>query len=522
MQKAALTLVLAAALGLFAQWAFYEERLGLNVLTALALLLMVGWRLRWATPRRIDLWMPAFALAFALFIAIRGETAVVAFDLLALLTLAAAWSASLRGVTVSKLPAFRLLREAWDTATGSLWRALPALPVGVRALPLGSLRRHRLLPIVMGIVLALPLLLLFGSLFTSADPVFAKWWDDLIDLAEWDERIREGGQRLVVALVFAWIVIGAISWPTRRDAEAVPGSGPLSSDTATAFLGTIALLFAVFVGFQVAYLFGGGDTVSAVGVGYAEYARRGFFELLAVAAITAAILFLLDLATERRTREYAAAALVLVALTGVLLISSVYRLDLYQREYGWSELRLYALAMIVAVAVALGIIAWAVLKRRMSFAVQPMVFAALTVALIVNAIGPASFILRANVSRLGSVAAEPTAQEHGLDSAYLVSLGEAGVDDLVALRDKLPELERFCVDAQLFWRYHWREPAEPTSWQSWNLDREQARQAVASLQANVWPAFGDPASSADMDRLYMRATPECFRYVGPPRSFRPG
>jgi hypothetical protein len=109
-----------------------------------------------------------------------------------------------------------------------------------------------------------------------------------------------------------------------------------------------------------------------------------------------------------------------------------------------------------------------------------------------------------------------------LDSAYLVSLGEAGVDDLVALRDKLPELERFCVDAQLFWRYYRPEPVEPTSWQSWNLDREQARQAVASLQANVWPAFGDPASSADMDRLYVRATPECFRYIGPPRSFRPG
>jgi uncharacterized protein DUF4153 len=464
--------------------------------------------------------MPAFAIAFALFIAIRGESAVVVFDLLALLTLAAAWSASLRGVTVSRLPVLRLLREAWDTATGSLWRALPALPVGVRALPLGPMRRHRLLPVATGVILALPLLLLFGSLFTAADPVFAKWWDDLIDLAEWDERIREGGQRLVVALVFAWIVVGAISWPARPDEEAVPGSGPLSSDTATAFLGTIALLFAVFVGFQVAYLFGGSDTVAAAGIGYAEYARRGFFELLAVAAITAAILFLLDLATSRRTREYAAASIVLVALTGVLLVSSVYRLDLYQREYGWSELRLYALATIVAVAAALGIVAWAVLKRRMSFAVQPLVFAALTVALVVNAIGPASFIVRANVSRVGSLPAG-AGQDRGLDTSYLAGLGEGGVDDLVALRDTLPEQDRFCVEVQLFWRYHLREPAEPTSWQSWNLDREQARQAVAWLEANAWPAFGDPASSDDMERLYARATPECFRYVGPPRTFRP-
>ena len=62
----------------------------------------------------------------------------------------------------------------------------------------------------------------------------------------------------------------------------------------------LVLVNAVFTGFvalQAAYLFGGLDTMQAIGLSYAEYARRGFFELVAVAAL--AVVRRADLAAGR-------------------------------------------------------------------------------------------------------------------------------------------------------------------------------------------------------------------------------
>ncbi len=44
-------------------------------------------------------------------------------------------------------------------------------------------------------------------------------------------------------------------------------------------LGSINLLFAVFISVQFAYLFGGERNIAAQGFTFAEYAHRGFFEL---------------------------------------------------------------------------------------------------------------------------------------------------------------------------------------------------------------------------------------------------
>jgi hypothetical protein len=92
-----------------------------------------------------------------------------------------------------------------------------------------------------------------------------------------------------------------------------------------------------FVGLQVAYLFGGR---AANGMAYADYARRGFFELVAAACLSSVVVIVLESTVVRRTRPYLAALIALIALTGVVLASAALRLRLYQDAYGWTELRL--------------------------------------------------------------------------------------------------------------------------------------------------------------------------------------
>jgi hypothetical protein len=59
----------------------------------------------------------------------------------------------------------------------------------------------------------------------------------------------------------------------------------LGAIEAGVMLGLLDLLFLAFVAVQVRYFFGGSALVQATtGLTYAEYARRGFFELVTVAA----------------------------------------------------------------------------------------------------------------------------------------------------------------------------------------------------------------------------------------------
>ena len=57
----------------------------------------------------------------------------------------------------------------------------------------------------------------------------------------------------------------------------------------------VDLLFLAFVLVQFRYLFGGAELVRGLtGMSYADYARRGFFELVAVAALSLPLLLLAD------------------------------------------------------------------------------------------------------------------------------------------------------------------------------------------------------------------------------------
>ena len=111
--------------------------------------------------------------------------------------------------------------------------------------------------------------------------------------------------------------------PARRIAPAPPTDGPppppwwtggslgaanaaqmrqplrLGSIEAATVLWLVVALFAAFVVLQLAYLFGGRDTLSVAGLTYSDYARRGFFELVAVAVLAGTLVVALDLAVAR-------------------------------------------------------------------------------------------------------------------------------------------------------------------------------------------------------------------------------
>jgi len=483
LQRRALAAVtLASVLGVVAQFLFFHQPLGLNAPLLTVLFLAAAWMLRdSALPfHRRDIWLPASALGFAAFCAIRADAPLLAFDVLAAFGLATATVAAWSGVSVTALPVVGLIGEAWSLSERMILGAadvlLPAWP-RLRIVPKRFAGASGYLG---GVGLAVPFVVVFAVLFSSADAVFARSLENVFDLKRIAEFLGETPGRLFIALAVAWPAAGALAalYRVPRDHVVSRARALLAAETATVTLAIIAALFAIFVTLQLAYLFGGRNTLDAAAITYSAYARRGFFELIGAVALVGALLFGLELAMHRRGRAYLGAALTLLALTVVVLASAWYRLDLYQQAYGWTELRFYANAAIAFLALALVIFAWCVARGRMLFSLQPLAMAAVLVALAVNVMGPSAFVARQNIARILDPSSLPADAARDLDADMLVTLGGGAIVELVDAFPRLPLSQQLYVDILLRIALSRRDEDRRPDWQGWSFERERERAAL--------------------------------------------
>ena len=253
-------------------------------------------------------------------------------------------------------------------------------------------------------------------------------------------------------------------------------------------LGLLDLLFLAFVIVQFRYLFGGADLVLVSStMTFAEYARRGFFELVAVAALLLSIMLFLDwlarLDRPRDTTVYRVLAGLLGALLFVVIVSALQRMRLYTQEYGLTELRLYTTAfMLWITSGAVWYLATVLRDHRERFLFGTMV-AGLAIAAILNLINPDDVIVRTNAARVSTPA--------GFDGAYTLLLSADATPALIESLPQLPEYERGTIARRLLQRW---EAAQAEDWRSWNYGRWRAYQASYDHEADLREAAKLPTT----------------------------
>jgi len=266
-------------------------------------------------------------------------------------------------------------------------------------------------------------------------------------------------------------------------------SPELGFTSAVTALGALNLLFLVFVTLQVRYLFGGAAVIAeTTGLTVAEYARRGFFELVTASALVLPVLLVADWATlvegSRQRNIFRLLAGLLVALVGVLLISALQRMLLYVNAFGLTELRLYTTAFMVWLGVVFVWFTLTVLTDgRPRFA-----FGALAQALVVlgalHVANPDAVIARVNLTRFSRHRALSLAeQDLGPDAAYLSrTLSADAVPVLLDRLSYLQPIQQTDVARTLLNRWGpWNEP----DWRAWNWSEWQARKLVAARTGDL-------------------------------------
>lgn len=212
----------------------------------------------------------------------------------------------------------------------------------------------RLSSILLGIGISVPFLLIFLSLFTSADQLFAKSFNDLFQTIRLGEIVVKTIRDIIVGLFF--LSSGFVMF-TRLNKYAqdkvIKNWNWVNQTTLATFLVMLNLLFIIFVGFQAAYFFGGEALIKAQGLTYSEYAVSGFFELLFVAGLVFGITWFIYRGTNMKNRLSGVLCVALIAQTGVIIASAMSRLLLYIDIYGLTLSRFWAAYCIILIGFVL-------------------------------------------------------------------------------------------------------------------------------------------------------------------------
>ncbi|MDQ3679508.1 MAG: DUF4173 domain-containing protein [Actinomycetota bacterium] len=314
-------------------------------------------------------------------------------------------------------------------------------------------RSRRGLAVLRGLILATPLVLVLGLLLSSADAVFASFFRLPLDPLS----LAEHGLALALG---AWVMAGLLRLSSAAPlGHAAPRPARLGRAETLTVLACLDGLYTAFAVAQLVALSSGGKRViETAGLTYADYARNGFFQLLAVAGLTLAVL--LALATSRPgvgsdfegqngnrsgwptpvapaafRRAFVVLAEVAIGLTLVIVVVALRRLHLYEQAFGLTMLRLYSSVFatwIAAAFVLLGLVV-AGFGRGRSWFVPAAATLGLAGVLTLNAVNPEALVVRHNVTH-----AERTGR---FDADYAARLSADAVPALTAALPRLDHLD---------------------------------------------------------------------------------
>ncbi len=492
-------ILLPLLLGFAIDFLFYEKPLGVSFpifigLGAILLLFVAVAERAW--PSWKSIWLAVPMLGFAIMVFVRAEPLTTFVNVCLALALGLLWVRTFKG---GELFRFGLIDYFVTTLLGGLetiGRPLPVLATSGRDTMSASGRRRLLLPVVRGLLLVTPVLCVFSVLLSSADLVFADRLRDVLETLNLD-NIPELVLRAFLIGMAAFAAIGLLMQaivPMRyaligEDGKLLPHV--LGSIETTIVLGGINLLFAAFVIIQFRYLFGGTANISEAGYTYSEYARRGFGELTAVVFLTLLVLLALSsvarLESARTKSTYSALNVLTVALVGVMVVSALQRLLLYEEIYGFTRLRTYSHVAIIWLGALFVPYLMALLAGRLRWFAPGALFVVIGFAATLNGLNVDRFIAARNIDRfnrglefLGYQTEDASAM--GLHTYYLLTLSDDALPDLLMLyaRDDAainavlgPGLA--CRAEQIVGDYG------SVEWQSTHLSHQAALESLRSL-----------------------------------------
>ncbi|MDW3219840.1 MAG: DUF4173 domain-containing protein [Acidimicrobiales bacterium] len=295
---------------------------------------------------------------------------------------------------------------------------------------------RRIVRALTGLAIVAPVAAVLIALLAASDALFRSWISVPFDLPTVTGHLVVVGLGAMMTAALAghggWAIVDRVREPRRI----------LGSTEATMVLGVVVAIYAVFVAAQVVAISAGERYVERnTSLDYSEYARSGFFQLLAASVLTLAVLLAVDRwrrrGTEPATRRIRRLELATIGLTLVVVGVAIRRLFLYEAEFGLTMLRLYTIVFAAFIGVVFLVVAAHLQGRLRHHPVGVVAGVALTLLLAMNLVNPEALVARRNLDRF--------AETDQLDVAYLVD--HLGVDAIPTILDDPTARAEVCARA---------------------------------------------------------------------------
>ncbi|MFH1536690.1 MAG: DUF4173 domain-containing protein [Patescibacteria group bacterium] len=307
--------------------------------------------------------------------------------------------------------------------------------------------------IILAIVIVLPLLLIFGALFASADLIFRKILLDAFNFEiDPDLAIR------TLKILFLFLFFNGAFFTflfKKRFTDKEPESTPTKLEERSRadednkeklnnidkkskgtlipniILGTLNIFFLAFIAIQIMFLFGGHEVITQYNISYAQYVHQGFYQMTFISILVLIISYILyRVHKSKKLDSVKILTAVFIGQTLIIVASALKRMFLYQEAYGLTQLRFLVWHFIIYMGlILLTLLIVVLLKKHYALFIKFGLAISIIYLMFMTGINMEAKIARVNIDRYIS------GQDDELDIQYLNKLSTDIYDQI-----KRPEI----------------------------------------------------------------------------------
>ena len=478
--------ILALVAGIIFDYLFFEKAIGVSYPLFVAVFYCVFWV---ASHKRVSfqidfgwfLFIPILLLSAAFAIhsnpVLLARNSVLIPPLLLLQTTLLVYGYEWSSVRCVLRFMDRLIRQVFGTAPEVFLEPISLAKAVDRMAPE---KRKTLKNIFIGLIISAPVLVVVIALLAEADTVFQNLIANALKALEFIGSIplakHVGVIGIITVLLFGYLAVvlkaevEGVSVPVER------GTGGSDATIVVTVLVMVNAVYILFCAIQFTYLFGGEEVIRSIpDYTYAEYARRGFSELIVVTVINLSILLIGLRFTkngEKLGRVVHVLRGLLVFCTVIILYSAHLRLKLYEEAYGYTYARIFAHTFIGFLFTLFMLTLYKLWRRELPL-LKAFAVAALLAYTTLNYVNIDAIIAQRNIDRYFRTGK--------IDLDYLQELSY----------DAIPELTRLSADSYgdmaakaeaVLLRDKQAELNSESPWQSYNFSKAKAKRILSEIR----------------------------------------
>ena len=341
-------------------------------------------------------------------------------------------------------------------------------------------KNEKLRKIIIGILIAIPILIIVLILLSSADSVFSSELNEVfstifsLHIFESDTYVNLFLRIIIILILTVYLIslfynIIEDSFCEKENSE--KRKWTIDATIGNTILTILNLVYLVFCYIQISVLFM--KTGNMQDFDYASYARQGFFQLMAVSIINLAIILVTSKRNEinKKITYTKIMNLCLAVFTLIILVSSFYRMYLYEQEYGYTFLRLMVYVALITEAILIIPTVLYILDFKINLTKTYFVVI-IVMYIIVNYINIDNIIAKRNIDRYF----EDQTGTYELDMNYIETLSVDAVGQVERLKGTNDEFLEFQVGVFLD---NAKTEVENITWQNFNINRAIAKSKLA-------------------------------------------